>query len=295
MTKVFYSAEYVGSSFIFDTTRKSKWIADSLVASPIPGVELAEPAPLTFEEVSAVHDAAYVVAVRMGEPRGLAQSQGFEWDPGLWRMVLASNGGVVAAAHAALEHGVAGSLSSGLHHARREAGGAFCTFNGLAIAARRALAAGARSVLIIDVDAHGGGGTASLIADEPRIVQIDLSVNGMDAYSPTARAWPRIVRDASTYLATLGQLLERADREQLAFDLCLYNAGMDPFEGCLVGGLAGITAEILAKRERMVFEWCRGRGLPVAFVLAGGYKGTRLSETQLVDLHRLTIAAAATR
>src|SRR6185369_4139490 len=109
-----------------------------------------------------------------------AESQGFSWDPGLWRMVLASNGGVVAAARAALQDGVAGSLSSGLHHARHERGAGFCTFNGLALAARAALDAGAGSVLILDLDAHCGGGTTSLIEREPRIWQSDVSVSGLD-------------------------------------------------------------------------------------------------------------------
>lgn len=120
MMEVFFSAQYVGSSFAFDTTRKSGWIADSLVAVPIAGVRLVEPRPLSRSEVVEVHEARYVGAVETGEPRGLAESQSFAWDPGLWPMVLASNGGVVAAALSALEHGVAGSLSSGLHHARRE-------------------------------------------------------------------------------------------------------------------------------------------------------------------------------
>ena len=69
---------------------------------------------------------------------------------------------------------------------------------------------------------------------------------------------------------------------------------MDPFEGCDIGGLPGITSEILAARERLVFEWCRERELPIAFVLAGGYVGDRLDEAGLVDLHRLTLSAAAT-
>ena len=68
---------------------------------------------------------------------------------------------------------------------------------------------------------------------------------------------------------------------------------MDPHEGCPVGGLAGITTEIIAERERMVFDWCRAQGLPVAFVLAGGYTGPALDQRGLVELHRLTIAAAA--
>jgi acetoin utilization deacetylase AcuC-like enzyme len=167
--RVFYSPAYAGSGHAFDTTRKATWIADSLAESPISGIELLEPAPLTRSQLAQVHDANYIRAVETGVPRELAESQGFPWDGELWPMVLSSNGGAVAAGLAALEHGVAGSLSSGLHHARRERGAGFCTFNGLVIAAREALTAGARSVLILDLDAHCGGGTRSMIQDDPRI------------------------------------------------------------------------------------------------------------------------------
>ncbi len=47
MTEVYYSPSYVGSSLEFDTTRKSGWIADSLLTSPIAGIELVEPQSLT--------------------------------------------------------------------------------------------------------------------------------------------------------------------------------------------------------------------------------------------------------
>jgi hypothetical protein len=87
--------------------------------------------------------------------------------------------------------------------------------------------------------------------------------------------------------------LEEVGRRVLRFDLCLYNAGMDPFEGCSTGGLTGITRGILAARETLVFEWCRQKAAAVAFVLAGGYIGWGLDAHGLVDLHRLTLAAAA--
>jgi acetoin utilization deacetylase AcuC-like enzyme len=207
-------------------------------------------------------------------------------------MVLASNGGAVAAGLTALKQGVAGSLSSGLHHARAGSGAGFCTFNGLVIAAREALSAGARSVLILDLDAHCGGGTALLIEDEPSIFQVDVSVSSFDSYAPSDRVWLDIVQEGKDYLPTVERMLKELDRRSLHFDLCLYNAGMDPFENCPTGGKGGITQEVLANRERMVFGWCRDRNLPVAFVLAGGYVGTGLDENGLVELHRLTLLAS---
>lgn len=35
---------------------------------------------------------------------------------------------------------------------------------------------------------------------------------------------------------------------------------MDPYEGCGIGGLDGITEGVLAQRERIVFAWCRQQG-----------------------------------
>jgi acetoin utilization deacetylase AcuC-like enzyme len=289
---VFYNPAYVGSAHAFETTRKARWIAESLSAAPLEGLRLVEPRPLGFDEVAAVHDAAYVRAVQLGKPRELAESQGFAWDEGLWPMVLASNGGVVAAALGAMEQGTAGSLSSGLHHARRDIGAGFCTFNGLVLAAQDALGTGARAVLILDLDAHCGGGTASLIREDTRVWQRDVSVSGYDFYASTERMHLTMVRRAEDYLAAVEKTLHDVARIDPGFSLCLYNAGMDPFERCGTGGLKGITRDLLAARERMVFARCRKRELPVAFVLAGGYLGAGLDEAGIVELHRLTLSAA---
>jgi acetoin utilization deacetylase AcuC-like enzyme len=76
------------------------------------------------------------------------------------------------------------------------------------------------------------------------------------------------------------------------FDLCLYNAGMDPCE-LSDQGMPGLKQSMLARRERMVFDWCASRAVPVAFVLAGGYLSPRLDRGGLVSLHCETITAAA--
>lgn len=273
---LFYSDDYVACEHAFDTTRKSARIAESLRLRPVPNVTVSPPGPLSQMQLQLAHSQKYIEAVRTGQPRWLAESNGFTWDEQFFPMVLASNGGVVAAVGEALKTGVSGSLSSGLHHAHRDQGGGFCTFNGLAIAAMDAIMQQkARRVLVIDFDAHYGDGTASLIQGRDDIAMIDVSTGWRNGdYISECRA----------------ALDSTADQP---FDLAIYNAGMDVHEDCRLGGRPGVTDAVVAEREKLVFNFCRQHHWPVAFVLAGGYAGGRLSEEHLVDLHRLTIAEAA--
>lgn len=288
--RLFFSPEYLGAAYSFETTRKAGWIAQSLLDDPIPGLTVEAPPSLSEDDLLAIHAPGYVRAVRTGSPRALAESQGFRWDPGIWRMAVAMGGGVVAAALAALTDGVAGSLSLGLHHARRERGNGFCTFNSLVLAALAAIAAGARRVLILDLDAHCSGGTSAIVAGDPAIRILDVSVHPFDRYQPTAGNTLDLVGRAADYLPTIERRL--AELEGEAFDLVLYYAGMDPHQHCPIGGLAGIDGAILEAREQLVFGWVRERALPLAFVPGGGYTGSLLGRAALVALHRLTLAAA---
>ena len=100
-----------------------------------------------------------------------------------------------------------------------------------------------------------------------------------------------LVQWAPNYLPTIRRRLDALDASQ--FDICLYNAGMDPHQGCSLGGLQGITTDVLAQREQLVFDWCQQNNLPVSFVLAGGYLGPSLDADGLTGLHRLTLTAAS--
>ena len=289
--QLFYDPAYVMAETAFDTTRKAAWVADSLAEEPVPGVGIVSPQPLTPDEIASVHTPAYVEAVRTGEPHALAGSNGIGWDPALFGAVAASNGGAVAAATRAFAHsGVAGSLSSGLHHAKVGRGDGFCTFNGIALAARRVLAAGDARILVLDLDAHCGGGTHELLGGLPPVVGLDVAVDAFDRYRPTPGWSLDLVSRAADYLPTIERRLDALAGER--FDLVLYNAGMDPYEGCHVGGLSGIDHGTLAARERLVFERARAAGWPIAFVLAGGYATSPEGRRRLVALHRETILAA---
>jgi len=282
---ILHNGDYTDCGHASDTTRKSGDIVDSLRERPVPGVVIADPVgfyDITTEAIRAVHSEEYIAAIATGSPLELAESQGFTWDERLSNMAIAHNAGVVAAVLTALEKcEVTGTLSSGLHHAARDHGHGYCTFNGLAVAAHVAAKRGAR-VLVLDFDAHCGGGTSGLLPADAH--QVDVSVNGYDRYIPGDNCWLRLT-DAHGYDDTILEALAHI-KTLGSFDIVLYNAGMDPAN-------CGVSVEQLAQRERLVAE--HDFGCPMAFTIAGGYTWDR-SIDRVVDLHRLTIetfAAAA--
>lgn len=288
--KVFYTTSYCDTTVAWDTTRKAAAVARSLSADPVDGVELTEPAPVSDTALEQVLERGYLRALVGGVPEALAASNGIGWDERLLAAVRASTGGVCAAVTDALVgRRNAGSLSSGLHHARPDRGSGFCTVNGLAAGAAAAFAHGAERVLVVDLDAHAGGGTAAYLPRPgfEQLEQIDVSVIAYDMYSGVDRA-RLVLSEASRYLADV----ERALTEVVSpgsVDVVLYNAGMDPCERA--GGVPGVTREMLAQREAMVFSWAVAHGVPVAWVLAGGYT-TGMGMDALAGLHRMTVEAA---
>jgi len=291
MVDAFFSDHYVAATTTFDTTRKAGLLAANLRTEPIDGVRLVAPVPAERADLDRIHDVDYVDAVLTGEPRWLASSAGLGWDPGFVNALLASTGGCIAAARAAWQQGVAGSLSSGLHHARSHGGAGYCTLNGVALAALTFCDVGAERVLVLDLDAHCGGGTADILGGDDRIIQLDVSTDAFDQYRPGGGSTLDIVDSADDYISTIATRL--SDLGPASVDAVVYNAGMDPHEQCDTGGLDGIDDHVLAERERLVFEWAIGAGLPIAFVLAGGYSGRALNVDHLTALHRLTVEAAA--
>lgn len=290
--KLFYSHDYIAMRHAISATRKAAWVAESLMSAPLDGVTLRVPQPVQKEWLERVHAPDYVQAIQTGRPRALAESSTFPWDEGTWISELVIVGGMVEAVNAALQEGVAGSLSAGFHHARHECGSSFCTFNGLAVAAFVAFEFGIERILHIDVDAHCGGGTYSILSTTPGYRQMDVSLFPTDKYEPNPPSTLDLVSTTEDYLPTIRRRLDELQSTVSDYQLCIYFAGMDPHEGSAYGGLPGIDASMLHEREAMVFDWLAANSIPVAFSLGGGYVGPGLDRDGLVSLHRTTIQAA---
>lgn len=282
---VYYNDDYIAAEYSFDTTRKSGELSE-LLKEGASTADVVDPMP--FQErtrvlIDHLHSSEYVNAVETGRPYELAESQGFGWDRGIPTMAVAHSAGLVAAVHDVLtgSNQVAGSLSSGLHHARRGRGVGFCTYNGLAVACCAASELGVERVLVLDLDAHCGGGTRSM-TDPESVVQIDVSTVLFDVWAPVASD-ALLQAGRHDYLERVTEALALADRAG-SFDLVLYNAGMDPAN-------SGVGATELGQREAMVAEWAQARDLRLVYALAGGYSGPDITREQLVELHKRTVDA----
>lgn len=286
--RVRYDSDMCGSATAFDTTRKAEAIAKSLADDPIRCVELAaiHPSfiPLTETLIAQVHDLDYVRAVATGEPRDLAETNTFTWDEGMYGMAVAHSAGVVAAMVDAVEGGLTGgTLSSGLHHARRSEGAGYCTFNGIAAACWWvSLNHPDIKVVVLDLDAHFGGGTAELIEAMPNVTQVDVGTHGFDHYQhPDAIL---LANPAGEYLPAVRYAIDRTLNQHP--DIVIANMGVDPFDD-------GVSSVVLAARDRLVATRLRIAEIPTVFTLAGGYTSWRLDMDGLVNLHRQTIGAFA--
>jgi len=271
---IYWGPDYVLDSGV-ETRTKSGPLAKILIGGEVPGVDLIAPLPITRDELVEIHDEQYIDRLVHFER------------PELTRSIFASTGGVRDALDAMFEHGKAGSLSSGLHHAKRNHDEGLCYINGLALAALRAISKhGVKKVAVLDTDSHCGGGTFQLVGENEKVLLADVSCNSYDTWQPNSeRHHLKVVNSASEYLDAVKQALKHID----GVDALIYNAGMDPFEDCMTGGMRGITREILAERERLVAQWCEDTQTPAMFVLAGGYGGKNLDLDGVARLHLPTI------
>jgi acetoin utilization deacetylase AcuC-like enzyme len=151
------------------------------------------------EDLLRVHSAAYVQRlfssgleqeiVRAYELKD-AEGRYNRYDPGqaskpleqILDRALYNAAGTYQSCRLALASGFAFYFGGGAHHAQRDYGKGFCLINDVVVALRRIQAEGlARSVWVVDVDAHKGDGTAALTEGDDSIRTLSVHM---------AAGWP---------------------------------------------------------------------------------------------------------
>ena len=254
--KVFYRPEQNSSPASYSpSAAKPKAVVEQWLQR-WPDLEVESFDPIKVEDLYQVHSPEYVDSVF-----ALTTANGFGTrDQDVNQSLLYTNGSFLAATGFALNTGKgAVSPTSGFHHAGYDKGGGFCTFNGLALAAKY-VADLDKVAAILDCDQHYGDGTDDILrlVSIPKVKHVTM---GEFFHQPS---------DASSYL---GHLINLHDSNWLkGVDVLLYQAGADCHVDDPLGGI--LTTEQMRDRDRLIFSMAASARVPVVWNLAGGYSRT---------------------
>jgi acetoin utilization deacetylase AcuC-like enzyme len=267
------------------------------VAEALKGLLPIEPAPqVPKEALFLAHDPLYLERVfREGLSREESLRLGLPFTPAFLRRALHAAGGTLMAALDAIEEGLGLNLAGGTHHAFPDRAEGYSLFNDVAVAVawlRRRGFSG--RVLVLDLDAHQGNGTAVFFGQDPTVYT--LSLHGERNYplkkerSDLDVGLPDGVGDGA-YLRALEEALEKAGAFRPA--LVFYNAGVDVLKGDRFGRLS-LTLEGVAQRDLRVYRFVKEVGAALVVVMGGGYnRDPRLTVEAHAATYRLALSSLA--
>jgi acetoin utilization deacetylase AcuC-like enzyme len=237
------------------------------------------PEPMPRPWLDAIHDPGYVAEVAAAAvPAAKERRIGYPVTPFVARRAARVPGGTWLAAQLAMRHGFAANSAGGSHHALYDTGAGYCVFNDLAVVTHRLIAEGdAGRVLIVDLDVHQGDGTAALLAGRPDVFTFSMHAERNFPVRKAQSTLDVALTDGlgdDDYLATLAAHLPRI-LDGFAPDFVFYQAGVDPHHDDRLGRLALSDAGLEA-RDRFVVDQVRGRGIPIASTMGGGYGADRM-------------------
>ena len=258
------------------------------------GYEVREAPRATEEQLTAVHPAAHLEAVREHCEAGRPFDVDTPASPGSWEAALRAAGAACALADALLvgdaPTGFCGLRPPG-HHAEADRAMGFCLFSNVAVAARHAIdSLGIERVLVLDWDVHHGNGTHAIFHASPEV--LFASIHQWPFYPGTGAA-----ADAGSgagegftinlpvpagagedeFLGLIQHVVSPAARE-FQPQLILISAGFDahrddPLAECLLetSSFAQMSAEVGTLADAL--------GVPAGAVLEGGYDTRSLAQS----------------
>jgi histone deacetylase 11 len=264
----------------FDSIKYGR-IHDALVARGLrkPG-DFVRTRPMSRSDLLKVHTAPYLDSLRRSaQIAGILETPIARRLPAPlldWRILRPmryATEGTVLAGRLAREHGVAINLGGGFHHAAAGSGTGFCVYADIPLAAWILHEEGlAGNVLVVDLDAHQGNGTAATIRRWPWAFILDVYQDSLFPIPKEPEDFPVPLATGTTGKGYLDVVRENLPKvlDVVRPDLVLYNAGSDPFVDDPLAGLR-LSMGDLAERDLLVVELARERSIPVAMVLSGGY------------------------
>ncbi|MGK5678587.1 acetoin utilization protein AcuC [Actinoplanes sp. URMC 104] len=160
-----------------------------------PGVRMVTPEPATEADLTRIHHADYLDAVRHAPVDPFFSGWGLNTpDNPVFEGMHEASARICGASIAAAEavwHGTttrAVNVAGGLHHAQAARASGFCVYNDPAVAIARLLDQGAQRVAYVDVDVHHGDGVQAAFYHDPRVLTVSLHETPLTLFPGTGFA-----------------------------------------------------------------------------------------------------------
>lgn len=238
------------------------------------------PESLTESDLLLVHTAQYLenlkdkklVAAYLEAPV-IARIPGIDIKKNVVQPFITSSGGTVSAARLALKGGAAINIGGGYHHAMPDSGEGFCIIADVPIAIRKLQAEGViKRALVVDTDIHQGNGTIVCLRNDSETYT--FSMHELDIYP-----WPKQEGDLDItvpegvgdreFNQLFSRFLPRVFIESKP-DIVFHVSGCDSLAGDPLAN-GKMTAEGIATRDLMLYQYCKKHKIPYVMTLAGGY------------------------
>ncbi len=274
-----------------------------------PRLEVVEAPAADEQQLLRVHSAAHLERVRRHVAAGVPLDLDTPVSPRSLDAALVAAGAACALAEALLtgryERGFAAVRPPG-HHAEPERAMGFCLFNNVACAAAHAFALGAERVAVVDFDVHHGNGTCEAFRRSDRLLFASIhqwpfypgtgaleDVGSGPGRGYTINLPVPVGSDGDDWLSLIAHVVVPALR-RFAPDLILVSAGYDAHRADPIGGCL-LETEDYAEITRHLDLVARALGVPLGFVLEGGYDLTALAESVLATIFALGEPAEVTQ
>jgi len=269
------------------------------------GAQLVEPPPVDEADLVRVHTPAYVAAIRQTAGRAVRLDPDTSTSPESYAVAALAAGAVVAAVDRVLAKPSDGPAIACVrppgHHAEADRAMGFCLFNGVAIAAAHARAAGLARVAIVDFDVHHGNGTQAAFYADPTVLFVSSHqypyYPGTGAATEIGRAAGRgftvnLPLEAGAGDADLDEAYRRIAvpvLNEFAPELVLVSAGFDAHQDDPLAALRMTPGGFATLTRLLVGVAGRHAGGRIVFATEGGYDRDGLE----TSLHATIEACAA--
>ena len=251
------------------------------------GISYIEPRPASHEELSRIHDPAYIESIAATRGKYVPLDPDTGASPRTYEAALLAAGGCLSLADSIMAedatNGFALVRPPG-HHAERARAMGFCIFNNIAVAARYLQAEkGLGRILIADFDLHHGNGTQGSFYSDPSVLY--FSTHQYPYYPGTGWYEETGAGDGKGYTVNVPMGYGMNDDDYVFVfqevlvpiadlyrpDMILVSAGFDIYHDDPLGGMS-VTESGFSELTRIVLDlaarWCNSRAL---FALEGGY------------------------